>query len=253
MFTKSVLVQALLVASALAAPSVAQRSAESSERRWLGSSNWAGAVLSSTEGTYSYATGTFTVPTVSIPTDGIGPFHGATAFVGIDGYNCRSGMLLGGVTMITMDPRPEDNEYYVFAQWFPQIEDRINEVPVSAGDVMRLSVNATSTTAGSVLVENLTTGKSATRSVGAQSGQDLCQNSAQWVVRDYEIVNTLPVPIANWTDVAFENVSAATTDGTVVPPNGPDSSLVNIIFAGELQSKASAGDDNVDVLYVAQA
>lgn len=55
------------------------------------SSNWAGAVIVGTD--ITEVTGTFTIPTVSIPSGGSSrEEYGAAAWVGIDGDTCESGI-----------------------------------------------------------------------------------------------------------------------------------------------------------------
>lgn len=59
---------------------------------------------------------------------------------------------------------------------------------VSAGDEIKLTVTATGTTAGNAVIENVTTGKSVTKTfTSGQVQGDLCRTNAEWIVEDVRL------------------------------------------------------------------
>ncbi|GJE89479.1 aspergillopepsin [Phanerochaete sordida] len=255
-------VHALLVASALALPSstgehLAKR-ADSFQRpsqpvqlvkspagdsHGVAASNWAGVVLNSASGTYTFATGTFKVPTPSEPQNSWGT-HAASAWVGIDGYDCASAVLQAGVALTVA--APSLTTYTAWYQWYPYTAVPVYDVPVHANDVVRLSVNATSPSAGVVTIENLTTGKSAQHDV---AGPELCQKSAEWVVEQYAVWG-VPAPLADFHTVAFTDATASGTNGTVAGPADDAAVVVNLVQNGKVVTKVMAGNDTVEIDYV---
>lgn len=137
MFTTTLFTYVLLAIGAAAFPSSAERHAarvverhqsaprrtvEASSRHASGdasvSSNWAGAVLSadkasadtgsflhgtpgitSHQGTYKSVTGTFTVPTPKLSSEGGQQAQAASVWVGIDGNTCQTALLQTGVDL----------------------------------------------------------------------------------------------------------------------------------------------------------
>ncbi|KIY47126.1 concanavalin A-like lectin/glucanase [Fistulina hepatica ATCC 64428] len=61
------------------------------------STNWAGAVLVADSAEYTSVTGTFTVPSPSLPDDALIGAYSASAWVGIDGDTCDTAILQTGV------------------------------------------------------------------------------------------------------------------------------------------------------------
>lgn len=61
------------------------------------------------------------------------------------------------------------------------------DLTVSEGDVIKMSVTATSTTAGTAVLENQTTGKSVSKTFSGNVEGALCQTNAEWIVEDVSI------------------------------------------------------------------
>jgi hypothetical protein len=83
-----------------------------------------------------------------------------------------------------------------------------------------MTATATSTSAGSVTLTNLSTGKTVTHSFSGESAK-LCETNAEWIVEDFESGNAL-VPLANFGTVTFTGASVTTTSGGTVGVSGAE-------------------------------
>lgn len=72
-------------------------------------------------------------------------------------------------------------------------------------------VNATTTTSGSATIENLTTGKTVTKSLTSTSA--LGGENAEWIVEDFEEGNSL-IAFADFGNMTFTNCVAATVESS---------------------------------------
>ena len=104
-------------------------------------------------------------------------------------------------------------------------------------------MRATTATTGIVTIRNNSNGQFAELDV---SGPDfpLCLTTAVWMV--YGVDN---VPLANFGNVAFDEVSATLTNGTVVGPTSPNGVVIDIARNGTVFTETSLGDQNVNVRY----
>ena len=90
---------------------------------------------------------------------------------------------------------------------FLSVPAALHDIQISFGDVVTMSVTATSPTSGMVLVENETTGKSASQTYANVSDASLCLETAEWVVERFTVdaaTNSL-IPFADFGNVTFEN------------------------------------------------
>lgn len=78
------------------------------------SSNWAGAVVTTTDVTE--VKGTFTVPTPSAGSGSSGSESCATAWVGIDGDSCETAILQTGIDFCYENGSPSFDAWY---EWYP--------------------------------------------------------------------------------------------------------------------------------------
>jgi len=167
------------------------------------STNWSGAVISSSAGTFTEAYGTFTVPTPSAGS-GSSRSYSASAWVGIDGDTCSSAILQSGVDFTYKSGAVSFDSWY---EWYPDNAYDFTSFAVSAGDEIKVSIVSTSTKAGTVTLNNLTTGKSASKTLSAPStSATLCQKDAEWIVEDYESGSSL-VSLADFGTVTFTGCS----------------------------------------------
>ncbi|KZT63531.1 putative aspergillopepsin, partial [Daedalea quercina L-15889] len=202
------------------------------------SENWAGAVYDSyPSGSFTAVTGTFTVPTPSAPSGGRGSYS-ASAWVGIDGDTCDTAILQTGLDF-TIDG--SDVSYDAWYEWYPDYAYDFSGISFSAGDTVKLTVTATSTTSGTAVIENVSTGKTVTQDITSSSA--LCEENAEWIVEDYEEGDSL-VAFADFGTVTFTSAEATTTSGTVGPSGA---TLIDIEQNNEVLTSASTSSDSVTI------
>jgi hypothetical protein len=206
------------------------------------SSNWAGAVLIGTG--YTAVTAEFTVPTPKLPSGASkSKQYCASAWVGIDGDTCDTAILQTGVDFCIQGSTVSYDAWY---EWYPDYAYDFSGITISAGNVIKLTVDATSKTAGTATIENVSTGKSVTHTFTGGVDGDLCEYNAEWIVEDFEENNSL-VPFANFGTVTFS--SAEATDGSsTVGPSG--ATLMDIEQNNQVLTSSSLTSSSVTVKYV---
>lgn len=160
----------------------------------LYSSNWAGAVYTSppTGETFNAVSARFIVPTPSIPSDATPESdYAASAWVGIDGDTYSTAILQTGVDF-TVSSSGEVS-YSAWYEWYPDYAYDF-EIDISAGNVISLSVVASTSTSGTATIENQTTGQTVT--IDLTSTSALGGQNAEWIVEDFEQNGAL-VPFAS--------------------------------------------------------
>lgn len=86
---------------------------------------------------------------------------------------------------------------------------------MKAGDVIEATVNASSTTSGIAILNNLSTGKTVTHTWSSKDTYGtLCGTDAEWIVEDYS-ENLGLVTFADFGAVSFTGASAVTAAGTI--------------------------------------
>lgn len=166
-------------------------------------SNWAGAVIETT-GVQS-VTGTFVAPVPS--TDGSG-----TAWVGIDGNDCYTGILQTGINWYKTG---SNVSYVAWYEWYPASMQYWSDFAIGQGDTIRVTVTASSTRTGTALLENLSRQTSISHEFTAdETLSPICQTDAEWIVEDY-YENFDFVTFADFGTVTFTDASAVTTNGTI--------------------------------------
>lgn len=173
------------------------------------SNNWAGAVLDGHG--LTKVVGVFTVPEVSIPRGGnANTQYGASAWVGIDGDSCQSGLLQTGVSFYVTG---DNVEYQAWYEWFPDLSYPYENIDISAGDEIRVTVVATSTSSGTTTLENLTTGVKRSHTFTDDSNS-LCFSTAEWIVEDFDDAYNNQLPFADYGSVKFTDAYAYTASQT---------------------------------------
>lgn len=196
------------------------------------SSNWAGAVQIGKG--FNKVTGTITVPRASG-----GSNAAASAWVGIDGDTCQSAILQTGVSFYG------DGSFDAWYEWIPDYSYSFSNFDLSVGDVIRMTVDATSKTKGVATLENLTTGRSVSHTF-TNTPSTLCETNAEWIVEDFEEGSSL-VPFANFGTVTFTNATASGSSGTITP-NG--STIIDIESSkGQVLTDCSASSSGVTCRY----
>ncbi|KAG8992573.1 hypothetical protein FRB94_011492 [Tulasnella sp. JGI-2019a] len=251
----------LLVSTALAAPrTLADRvrrrreGRQSKVRRSIGpdvqpgqtattysTHNWAGAVWDTYPvNSFQAVTGTFVVPN---PTLSRGQNWGAAcAWVGIDGSTCLNAILQAGVDFYN------DNgeiSYYTWYEWYPAVSIDFEGVTMAAGHSVAITVTATSSTSGTVVMENKSTKQIATSFVN--STYPLCQQNAEWIVEDFEQDGSM-LPFANFGTITFTESYATTLAGAKLDTT--NTTIINIEQYRQLLTSVSAGSGNVTIQYL---
>ncbi|KAE9380649.1 hypothetical protein N431DRAFT_395768 [Stipitochalara longipes BDJ] len=176
------------------------------------SENWSGAAITSPPSgqTFNAVSGKITVPIPSAPS-GIASTDGdyaASAWVGIDGNTYSTAILQTGLDFTVWTSGAVS--YDAWYEWYPDYAMDF-DLTISAGDVISMYVNATTTTSGSATIENLTTGKVVTQSLTSTSA--LGGENAEWIVEDFEEGNSL-IAFADFGNVTFTDCVAATSESS---------------------------------------
>ncbi|KAF8342496.1 peptidase A4 family-domain-containing protein [Amanita rubescens] len=200
------------------------------------SNNWSGAVWESDpSGPFKSVTGTFKVPTPS------GPDGDSSVWVGIDGDTCGSAILQAGIYVNIKGGIPSYNAWY---EWYPADAVNFNDITISAGDVIQITITANTNTNGIVKIENHTTGQVVGEDLTSQS--PLCLQNAEWIVEDF-MNNGVDVPFCDFGTVQFVGASATTTSGKNVSPVGAQVFIIqkNGVDKTSVQVKAN----NITISY----
>jgi Peptidase A4 family len=264
----SILSAALLATSALAAPHSSNRLSERVARRSGSrrttppkflkvphhaalngtgpqySQNWAGSVITSPPSGSSFTgvSATFVVPTPKAPSGSGSGSYAASAWVGIDGDTYNKAILQTGVDFTVHGGEASFDAWY---EWYPAVASDFSGIPIKAGDTISLSVTATTSTSGTAVIKNVSTGKTVTKALTSSS--KLGGQNAEWIVEDFEEGSSL-VPFANFGAVEFTGASYTTSSGAT---GGPGSgTILDIRQSGKVLTSASETDDSVTVTYV---
>ncbi|KAJ5178671.1 Concanavalin A-like lectin/glucanases superfamily [Penicillium coprophilum] len=205
------------------------------------SSNWAGAVLIGTG--YTSVSGEITVPFPQLPR-GANSYtnYCASAWVGIDGDTCNTAILQTGIDFCIQG---ETTSYSAWYEWYPDYAHDFSNIQISAGDVIKSTVDATSRSSGSVTLENLSTGVSATHIFPHGIGGNLCEFNAEWIVEDFSVNNAM-APFANFGTVVFSNAVASRGRTTY----GPSNATIMDIYQDRILTSSSVTGNTVTVSYI---
>lgn len=205
------------------------------------SSNWAGAVLIGAG--YISVSGDVTVPVPQPPRDA-DPYttYCASAWVGIDGDTCNTAILQTGINVCIQGGNPSYSAWY---EWYPDYAHDFPKIQISAGNVVKMTVDATTKSSGTATVENLSTGVSETHTFFQGLGGDLCEFNAEWIVEDFS-VNSGLAPFANFGTVVFSNAVASDGRHTY----GPSNATIMDIYQDQILTSSSVTRDSVTVSYI---
>jgi len=126
--------------------------------------------------------------------------------VGIDGDTYTNAILQTGIDLnVAADGSVSFDAWY---EWYPDYSYTF-DLAINAGDEVSMTVIASSSTEGTALVENISTGQQA--SIELSSTYALEGQNAEWIVEDFEENNQL-VSFADFGTVTFTNCVATTED-----------------------------------------
>jgi len=183
------------------------------------SSNWAGAVIESPPAgqTFTAVSATFTVPTPTPPSGaGTGTYSGS-AWVGIDGDTYGNAILQTGIDFsVTKSSSGKlSYSYDAWYEWYPNYAFDFSGISIAAGNSISVSVVSSSSSAGTAVIENLSTGQTVSKALTAPSSSShLGGQNAEWIVEDYESGGTL-VPLVSFSPITFTNCVAKTQSSTL--------------------------------------
>ncbi|KAJ6569798.1 acid proteinase [Mycena vulgaris] len=210
----------------------------------LTSSIWAGAGMESPANTYRSVTGTLVVPHLQPATGGASTgYYGGSAWVGLDGMTCQTSLMATGIDFIYFNETISANAW---TEVYPNPGVDL-AMSVNAGDTIKLTVTATSTTTGTAVVENLSNGQSST--VSLTSPSPLCLENAEWIVEDFQ-ESTFLIPFADFGSITFTDASATTQSGSTAGPSGSGSHLINMVQSSLQFASASSAASSVTVDYL---
>lgn len=113
-------------------------------------------------------------------------------------------ILQTGISMTVQDGVATYSAWY---EWFPDYMRTFSSLKVGPGDEIRASVRAESSTRGTAMLENLSTGRSARHTWrDASNLGKLCQANAEWIVEDFSVGGEL-IPLADFGTVRIDNSS----------------------------------------------
>lgn len=187
--------------------------------------------------------------------------HSAAAWVGIDGNTCENAILQTGVDFTIEDgevsyqctstraflPQSSTHSplvlFVAWYEWYPEPSYDFTDISFDAGDSVTLTVTASSTTSGTVVITNNSKNQSVNQTVS--SSDALCGQDAEWIVEDFEEGNSL-VPFVNFGTVTFTNAAAGTSSGSVGPSGA---TIMDIEQNGKVLTSASVSGSSVTVSY----
>ncbi|KAL2016344.1 hypothetical protein VTK56DRAFT_3856 [Thermocarpiscus australiensis] len=176
----------------------------------VNSANWCGSVnYTPSSNQIKLVHGYFQHPACSIRAGMTTYPQAAAAWVGIDGDPWTSALLQSG-TVCKIDNSTGITKNEAWWQWFPDAAFTISSMPVAADDWFEVIIDATSTTAGTITITNLTQGISYTITIS--NGPTLARTSADWIVERPYYGDTL-AGFPSFTDVWFEEAYANLTSG----------------------------------------
>ncbi|KAF2084498.1 hypothetical protein K490DRAFT_49021 [Saccharata proteae CBS 121410] len=208
------------------------------------SSNWAGAVYEEPpSGTFTAVVGTFTVPVPSSDGDSFGE-SAASAWVGIDGDTYGNAILQTGIDFVVDGGEVSYDAWY---EWYPDYAYDFSGIDISAGDVISLKVESSSSSRGTCIIENETTGTVVSKSLTApESDATLGGQNAEWIVEDFEENGSL-VNFADFGTVVFTGATAGLSTGKTITAG--DASIIEIESDGQVLTDVSISGSTVTVVY----
>ncbi|KAJ6481975.1 peptidase A4 family-domain-containing protein [Mycena sanguinolenta] len=207
----------------------------------LTSTEWAGVGMESVANTYKSVTGTLVVPDLQPAAGGASSgYYGGSAWVGLDGITCDN-LMAAGISFTYLQGTVTAQAW---TEVYPNAAVNL-AMTVNPGDSLKLTLTATSTTAGTAVLENLSSGESSTVSLTAPS--PLCLENAEWIVEDFED-GTFLIPFADFGSITFNDASATTQSGSTVNPSGGH--VINMVQSGIQFTSASSTGSSVTVDYL---
>ncbi|KAF7318351.1 Acid proteinase A [Mycena chlorophos] len=192
------------------------------------STNWCGAAVTGT--TFSSISGSWVIPAITRRSGQSTSSEPALSqWVGIDGFS--NDALIQGGTLSQLVGGGQQN--VAWTEMLPAAS-RDTSLTVGTGDHITVNVTATGTTSGTVTLQNTSRGTSIVGTVSG--GSRLSQNSAEWILEDFEQGSSL-VAFAGFPTSTF--TGTAIRSGTSVSPS--TATLINLVQSSTLCSATLSG------------
>ncbi|EJF56124.1 concanavalin A-like lectin/glucanase [Dichomitus squalens LYAD-421 SS1] len=158
------------------------------------SGNWAGVVLPSppTGQNFTGVSGTFNFPSLANSS-----YAAACAWIGIDGWSTSrtEGLFQAGVNFWTEDDKLTYDAWY---EWVPDTSYNFTDFGISAGDVLTFRLFTLSDSAGTIYLENESTGQVVTKDLSAPpsppfTDPQLSLQSPEWIMEDFFWYGQVPL------------------------------------------------------------
>ena len=216
------------------------------------STNWTGEAL--VNRVYSYGSGSFNevlglwlLPSIQ---QAVGTCSGtdvSAIWIGIDGAHDASNDVLQAGTEgdVSCSNGVSIPAMYPWFEWYPNYTYEVSNFPLTAGDSIFVTVQATSATTGQAMFVNLKTGAYTTTPIYAPSGTRLIGNTAEWIMERPTLEDNQLGTLADFgvAMMCYELVDAVTMSGAVSPgtPTALQTSyLVNMLNANGVTVAESA-------------
>ncbi|EEA22332.1 hypothetical protein EYB25_006444 [Talaromyces marneffei] len=206
------------------------------------SSNWAGAVLVGSG--YTSVTGSFVVPSVTLPAGGDRTKqYCAAAWVGIDGDTCGTAILQTGVNICIQYGQITNTAWY---EWFPASQSYWpSDLSINTGDTITATVTADGLTGGTATVTNESTGQSVSSTFSGQTAS-LCQTNAEWIMEDLSSGGGLLNFADFGSDFTFTGATAL-SNGATVDTTG---ATIMDIYQNKVLTSTTASGSTVVISYL---
>lgn len=174
---------------------------------------WAGSVaFAGNQGTFTWVSGQWTVPDVTVPNRNSGSYSCAT-WVGIDGPPSTVDL---PTDILQAGTQQDIGSTYAWCQWYPDNAMKIPNLPVSHGDIMFCVICVDSPSGARGYMTNVTRGIFTSFALTAMSGQQLQGNTAEWILEAPSQPNGSVDKLAQYGDVYFDECIAGTSGDTLV-------------------------------------
>lgn len=135
-------------------------------------------------------------------------------------------------------------------EWFPDVSYYFSDIIINAGDTIRLTVTADSSTSGEAVLENLSNGQTVSQYI--TSTYALCGQGAEWIVEDYlqDVGNGTYslVPLCDFGTVTFSNASAQTSSGSTLSPQSAN--IMDIQQDGPVLTSTKQDSNVLSISYI---
>jgi hypothetical protein len=186
---------------------------------------------------FTAVSATITVPIVTGP---VNANYSAYAWVGIDGWNGLNNLFQAGLDVRGV--QEADKSYYPqfrgYFEWYKRdpLFSEPDQLPLKSGDVLLVSINATSSTTGTVYLENRNTGLSFTHDSN-EPDLPLTGRYAEWIVEEF-VGNQVPSNAV----FEFQSTLASTAGGKSF-----DASAASLVQVDDGRLRASFEGSDVKV------